>query len=69
MLALGPKIAEALLSKTKQLKQEEDGQAMIEYTMMMVLVALSVFIASPSMTESIVSVFTNTSSLLTEAMS
>jgi len=43
---------------------EEQGQTMVEYVMLIVLVALAVFIMSPSLTSAILSVFSNTSSAL-----
>ncbi len=45
-------------------KKEENGQTMVEYVMLIVLVALAVFIASPSLTSAIMGVFSNTSSAL-----
>jgi Flp pilus assembly pilin Flp len=49
---------------SRLLKAEEDGQTMVEYVMLIVLVALAVFIMSPSLTSAILSVFSNTSSAL-----
>lgn len=43
---------------------KEEGQTMVEYVMLIVLVALAVFIASPSLTSAIMGVFSNTSSAL-----
>ena len=43
---------------------EDQGQTMVEYVMLIVLVALAVFIASPSITSAIMGVFSNTSSAL-----
>jgi Flp pilus assembly pilin Flp len=43
---------------------EEEGQTMVEYVMLIVLVALAVFILSPSITSAIMNVFFNTSSAL-----
>jgi Flp pilus assembly pilin Flp len=45
-------------------KAEEDGQTMVEYVMLIVLVALAVFIMSPGLTSAILGVFSNTSSAL-----
>jgi Flp pilus assembly pilin Flp len=45
-------------------KAEEDGQTMVEYVMLIVLVALAVFIAAPGLTSAIMGVFSNTSSAL-----
>jgi Flp pilus assembly pilin Flp len=48
-------------------KNDEEGQTMVEYVMMIVLVAIAVFVASPSITSAIQEVFTGTSSVLTNA--
>jgi len=48
---------------TKNLKREK-GQTMVEYVMLIVLVALAVFLSSPSITSAIMRVFTKTSSVL-----
>ena len=53
-----------LLSK---LRNDENGQTMVEYVMLIVLVALAVFLASPSITSAIMGVFTRTSSALIPA--
>ena len=50
--------------KSKLFRNDDEGQTMVEYVMMIVLVAVAVFIASPSVTEAILDVFTGTSSLL-----
>ncbi len=42
----------------------ESGQTIVEYVLLIVLVALAVFFASPSVTSAIMSVFTRTSSVL-----
>ena len=68
MAILNTHILAAVLSRSNQLRTEEDGHSIVEYTMMLVLMALSVFLAGPDITSSIVGVFTNTSSLLVEAM-
>ncbi len=44
--------------------KEESGQTIVEYVLLIVLVALAVFFASPSVTSAIMSVFTRTSSVL-----
>ncbi len=50
--------------RMKKLVRKEEGQTMVEYVMLIVLVALAVFLLSPSVTQAIMSVFTNTSSAL-----
>ena len=47
-----------------RLRKNETGQTMVEYVMLIVLVALAVFLASPSITSAIMGVFTETSSVL-----
>ncbi len=46
------------------LKKKEEGQTIVEYVMLIVLVALAVFLSSPNITSAIMSVFTRTSSTL-----
>ena len=50
-----------LMSK---LRKNETGQTMVEYVMLIVLVALAVFLSSPSITSAVMGVFTATSSTL-----
>ena len=54
----------ALYNKFKELTQDETGQTMVEYVMLIVLVALAVFILSPNIKDAIIKVFQNTSSAL-----
>ena len=54
----------ALRSKFKGFSEDETGQTMVEYVMMIVLVALAVFILSPNIKDAIMKVFSNTSSAL-----
>ncbi len=54
----------SLKSQTAPYLNAESGQTMVEYVMLIVLVALAVFIASPSLTSAIMGVFSNTSSAL-----
>ena len=54
----------ALRSKFKGFSEDETGQTMVEYVMMIVLVALAVFILSPNIKDAILQVFSNTSSAL-----
>jgi Flp pilus assembly pilin Flp len=43
---------------------DEEGQTMVEYVMLIVLVALAVFLATPNIKSAILKVFENTSSAL-----
>jgi len=54
----------ALRAKFKGFSEDETGQTMVEYVMMIVLVALAVFILSPNIKDAIMQVFSNTSSAL-----
>jgi len=47
-----------------RLSSEEQGQTIVEYALIIVLIALAVLLASPSLTNAIVKVFQDTSSLL-----
>jgi len=47
-----------------KLNRDEEGQTMVEYVMLIVLVALAVFILSPNIKDAILKVFQNTSSAL-----
>ena len=51
-------------AKLARLHKEEEGQTIVEYALIIVLIALAVLLASPSLTQAIVDVFTDTSSLL-----
>jgi len=42
--------------------RDEDGQTMVEYVMLIVLVALAVFLLSPNLKDGVIKVFQNTSS-------
>jgi len=42
----------------------EEGQTMVEYVMLIVLVALAVFLLTPNIKNAILTVFSNTSSAL-----
>lgn len=44
--------------------EEEAGQTMVEYVMLIVLVALAVFLLTPNIKSAILQVFSNTSSAL-----
>ncbi len=54
----------ALYKRFKALTKDETGQTMVEYVMLIVLVALAVFILSPNIKDAIINVFQNTSSAL-----
>lgn len=54
----------ALYDKFKRLTQDESGQTMVEYVMLIVLVALAVFILTPNIKDAILQVFSNASSAL-----
>ncbi len=43
---------------------EESGQTIVEYVLLIVLVALAVFFASPTITQAVLGVFSRTSSVL-----
>ncbi len=47
-----------------QASKNESGQTIVEYVLLIVLVALAVFFASPSITSAVLGVFTKTSSVL-----
>jgi len=49
--------------------QDDEGQTMVEYVMLIVLVAVAVFIASPTVTDAVMGVFNGTSSMLEDGMS
>jgi Flp pilus assembly pilin Flp len=50
--------------KAKMLLKSETGQTMVEYVMLIVLVALAVFLLTPNIKSAILQVFSNTSSAL-----
>ena len=52
-----------LKAKMAELKKEQ-GQTFVEYVMIIVIVALAVYIANPSITSAILGVFSSTSSAL-----
>ena len=47
-----------------KLRKNEAGQTMVEYVMLMVLVAVAIFLTSPAISASIVDTFAGTSSML-----
>jgi len=54
---------EAALTR-RFLVRDETGQTMVEYVMLIVLVALAVFLLTPNIKNAILTVFSNTSSAL-----
>jgi Flp pilus assembly pilin Flp len=52
------KTAAAFVSQKNRLQKDESGQTMVEYFMMIILVALAIFLAGPDVKSSIVAVFT-----------
>jgi Flp pilus assembly pilin Flp len=58
------KVITWLKVKLAQLYSKEEGQTIVEYALIIVLIALAVLLASPSLTQAIIKVFTDTSSLL-----
>ena len=64
MLKLYGQYKNAIAALERKLLNEDTGQTMVEYVMLIVLVALAVFIMSPSVTSAILGVFSNTSSAL-----
>jgi Flp pilus assembly pilin Flp len=53
-----------LAEQIRKLFRDDSGQTMVEYVMLIVLVALAVFMLSPSVTNAVIAVFSNTSSAL-----
>ena len=53
-----------LKAKLARLHKKEEGQTIVEYALIIVLIALAVLLASPSLTNAIIKVFEDTSSLL-----
>jgi Flp pilus assembly pilin Flp len=53
-----------LKAKLARLHKKEEGQTIVEYALIIVLIALAVLLASPSLTQAIIKVFQDTSSLL-----
>jgi len=64
MLAQLSQIATYLKARTGLSLKDEDGQTIVEYVLLIVLVALAVFVATPSVTNAVVQVFSKTSSAL-----
>jgi Flp pilus assembly pilin Flp len=53
-----------LAQRGRGLIQDSAGQTMVEYVMLIVLVALAVFLIAPNIKSAILNVFSNTSSAL-----
>ena len=51
-------------NQLKSFLRDESGQDVAEYAMLLVLVAIAIAIASPTITQSILSVFSRTKSVL-----
>ncbi len=64
MLRLYDHYRNALMALQRRFQKEETGQTMVEYVMLIVLVALAVFILTPNIKDAILKVFQNTSSAL-----
>ena len=64
MLALYTRLTSALKGLVDKSNRDETGQTMVEYVMLIVLVALAVFILTPNIKDAILKVFQNTSSAL-----
>ncbi len=64
MLKLYSHYKNAVAALKRGLLNDETGQTMVEYVMLIVLVALAVFILTPNIKDAILKVFQNTSSAL-----
>ncbi len=53
-----------LKAHTENMLKMESGQTIVEYVLLIVLVALAVFFASPTITNAVLGVFSRTSSVL-----
>jgi Flp pilus assembly pilin Flp len=53
-----------MLNKLKRFIRDESGQDVAEYAMLLVLVAIAIAIASPNITNAVLSVFSRTRSVL-----
>lgn len=53
-----------MLNQLKRFASDESGQDVAEYAMLLVLVAIAIAIASPTITNTILSVFSRTKSVL-----
>ncbi len=64
MLKIPDRYRNQLMALEIRLLREENGQTMVEYVMLVVLVALAAFILAPNIKDGILKVFQNTSSAL-----
>ncbi len=64
MLKLYSHYKNAIATIERKLLNKESGQTMVEYVMLIVLVALAVFLLTPNIKSAILQVFSNTSSAL-----
>lgn len=64
MLKLYGHYRNALTALERRFVKDESGQTMVEYVMLIVLVALAVFLLTPNIKSAIIKVFSNTSSAL-----
>jgi Flp pilus assembly pilin Flp len=64
MLKLYTHYKNAITALERRFVKEETGQTMVEYVMLIVLVALAVFLLTPNIKSAIMTVFSNTSSAL-----
>lgn len=53
-----------MIKQVKRFLADESGQDVAEYAMLLVLVAIAIAIASPTITNSVLSVFSRTKSVL-----
>ena len=59
-----PSFTPLLKRELAHVSRDETGQTIIEYTLVIILVALGVLLASPSLTAAVAKVFADTSSLM-----
>jgi len=64
MLRLYCHYKNAITMLEKKILKNQTGQTMVEYVMLIVLVALAVFMLTPNIKSAIITVFSNTSSAL-----
>jgi Flp pilus assembly pilin Flp len=64
MLSLYAHCRNAAAALEKRFLRDVTGQTMVEYVMLIVLVALAVFMLTPNIKSAIITVFSNTSSAL-----
>jgi len=64
MLNLYGHYRNAITALERRFLKDDAGQTMVEYVMLIVLVALAVFLLTPNLKSAIMKVFSNTSSAL-----